>query len=980
MTQEISTRISDAIHYAFIDRDISQYDEEYTPRLLLNDPHQGQKLLSVIEHELQHCTEFAFSVAFITMGGLEGLLQTLDELRQKGIKGRVLTTDYQNFTEPRALEKLMDFGNLEIRFFQTSQNQGFHTKGYIFEEKDALKIIVGSSNLTSSALTVNKEWNMLFLSTHEGAVAQTIAQQFDQLWNDPATTVLTPLILDAYRRRYNETVRKGRTALQNVIEKTQTFVPNSMQQTFINSLNGLVIKKEKRALLLSATGTGKTYAAAFAMRDLVYPPRRVLFLVHREQIASQALKSFSKIFPKGKTLGLLSGNHKDITSDFLFATMQTMNKEESLKLFTPDAFDVIIIDEVHRAGSASYDRIMRHFTPKLWLGMTASPSRTDGFDIFNLFDHNIAHEISLKQALETDLLCPFHYFGVTDLDLGENDEDPELRDFNKLTSKARVQHILAKAKFYGHGAGRLKGLIFCSRNDEAQELAKLMRQEGIRCEALSGADSQEKREETIKRLVTEQDHDNVLDYILTVDIFNEGIDIPDINQIIMLRPTESPVIFVQQLGRGLRKTEHKDFLVVLDFIGNYRNNYMIPIALSSDRSYNKDNMRRIVATGNSVIAGPSTIHFDEIARKRIYDSIDRAKTNDTKLIREAYSNLKYKLGRIPTLKDFVENGTIDPIKIFDKFGSYYSFLTRYEADYKDKGKLSTQQELMLSWVSQKFAKGKREDELRLIEDLIIQAQTNLNRPFNAVSWINTIANRYGFQTSLLKTRCNAKQLKGDFNGLKLQDMAFIREISNDQFQLDSQFSRWIQTSELFVEHLKETITFGLHRNQLLYSKKYKDTDFVLYKKYTYEDVQRLLGWNRNMNAQNIGGYFYDKETKTLPVFINYVKEHDAIAYEDRFISRTELIALSKHPRSKDSPDADHMFKRTEEDQNNRIFLFVRKNKDDNEAKEFYFLGEMNAHGEPEEVTMPATQDKAFEIHYRLDEPVRNDIYEYITEG
>ena len=975
------SNIFSAIHHAFIDQDIECPNEAYAPRLIVNDSQSGQKLLSVIEHELQHCTEFAFSVAFITMSGLVGLLQTLDELRKRGIKGRILTTDYQNFTEPRALEKLLEFQNIEVRFFQTGTNLGFHTKGYLFDEGEALKIIIGSSNLTDHALTVNKEWNMLMVSSHKGAVASAISDEFNELWNHPASVELTPKIIETYRERYIQTQKQGRNVLREVIESSQSLVPNSMQQTFTNALNGLVIKKEKRALLVSATGTGKTYAAAFAMRDLVYPPERVLFLVHREQIAIQALKTFSKVFPKGKKLGLLSGNHKDIDADFVFATMQTVSKEDVLKLFTPETFDVIIIDEAHRAGSKSYsEKIMQYLKPKFWLGMTASPSRTDGFDIFSLFDHNIAHEISLKQALETDLLCPFHYFGVTDLDLGEKEDDPEYRDFNKLTSIVRVEHILSKAKYYGHGQGRLKGLIFCSRNDEAQELARLMRQKNIRCEALSGSDSQEKRLEAIDRLTGDDKDEQGLDYIITVDIFNEGVDIPDVNQIIMLRPTQSPVIFVQQLGRGLRKAENKDFLVVLDFIGNYRNNYMIPIALSSDRTYNKDNMRRIVATGNSIIAGPSTIHFDEIARKRIYDSIDRAKTNDTRLIREAYENLKFKLGRIPTLNDFVENGAIDPIKIFDKFGSYYSFLSKFEKNYEQKGSLTDNQVLMLKWVSQKFAKGKRQAELRLIEEAIIKAQSHNDQPFNFARWVNQIAQQYGFRTDVNRILCHTKQLLGEFNGSKEKDLAFIRRNINGDYELDSHFTYWIQNNSVFKENLMETLRFGLRRNQDNFCNLYKDTDFVLYEKYTYEDVQRLLGWNRNMNAQNIGGYFYDKDTKTLPVFINYVKEHDAIAYEDRFISPTELIALSKHPRSKSSPDADHMFKRTAEDRDNRIFLFVRKNKDDNEAKEFYFLGEINAHGEPEEVTMPATQDKAFEIQYRLEVPVRNDIYQYITEG
>ena len=981
MFQDTNNRISEAIHYSFIDKEFEHYDERYVSKLLINDSERGQKLLSVIERELLQCNEFAFSVAFIKVNGLAQLLEPLLQLRNHNIRGRILTTDYFYTTEPEALRKLLEYPNIEVRFFETNGKQpGFHTKGYIFNEPESVRIIVGSSNITGAALSTNKEWNMLFVTTHQGAIAQNVADEFNELWNHKLTVKLTEEVITRYEKKFEANKRAKVQSVDKVVESNRIYTPNSMQLKFINALNALVCKKESRALLLSATGTGKTFAAAFAMRDLVNKPNRILFLVHREQIANQAKETFEKIFRNEKTYGLLSGSQKDTSSDFLFATMQTMSKEDNLKQFSPDTFDVIIIDEAHRAGAKSYSEIiMKYFKPKLWLGMTASPSRTDGIDVFSLFDHNIAHEISLKQALEADLLCPFHYFGITDLDLGEKIEDPEFRDFNKLTSVARVEHVLEKARYYGLSTQRTKGLIFCSRNDEAKELARLMREKGVRCEALSGDDSQKKRETAIERLEAETG-DDILDYILTVDIFNEGVDIPKVNQIIMLRPTESPVIFVQQLGRGLRKAENKEYLLVLDFIGNYQNNYMIPVALSSDRTYNKDYMRRIVSTGNSVIAGESTIHFDEVARKRIYDSIDRAKTNDTKLIRQAYENLKFKLGRIPSLNDFVENGAIDPIKIFDKFGSYYAFLNKYEQGFEAKGQLNKDQELMLQWVSQKFAKGKRSDELHLITDLVARACNNLNTPFQTVKWINEIASRVGFKTNLNKINCQAKNLKGDFNSSKQAHLSFLHELPNGLFELDSRFVIWIQTNAYFKALLNETLSFGLSRNHDQYKSLYKDTDFVLYEKYTYEDVQRLLGWNRNMNAQNIGGYFYDKETKTLPVFINYEKADDAIAYEDRFISPSELIALSKHPRSKNSPDADHMFKRTEEDKDNRIFLFVRKNKDDHEAKEFYFLGEMNAHGEPEEVTMPATKDTAFEIHYKLDKPVRDDIYQYITEG
>ena len=442
-------------------------------------------------------------------------------------------------------------------------------------------------------------------------------------------------------------------------------------------------------------------------------------MVHREQIAKQAINSYRKVFGNKKSFGLLSGNVKDFEADYLFSTMQMMAKPEILARFGKDEFDIIVIDEVHRAGAESYQRIMEYFKPRFWLGMTASPERTDGFDIYNLFDHNIAYEIRLQQALEED--CPFHYFGITDLEINGEvfDDNSGLRNFANLVCDSRVDYILEKANYYGYSGERVKGLIFCSGKEEAKELSEKFNVRVYHTEFLCGDDSQQRREDCIDRLTSEVRND-YLDYIFTIDIFNEGVDIPEINQVIMLRPTESPVVFIQQLGRGLRKAENKDYVVILDFIGNYMNNFMIPLALSGDRSYNKDNMRKYVAGGTRIIPGSSSIHFDEISRKRIYASIDLARTNDMKLIRESYQNLKYKLGHIPTIWDFSDHGAIDITKIFEKCGSYYSFLVKYEKDYKVR--LSSEEESIIEYLSRKVVKGKRIHELEILKNLFRQEE------------------------------------------------------------------------------------------------------------------------------------------------------------------------------------------------------------------------------------------------------------------
>ena len=964
--------ISSGLDTAFINSAINS-NLAYRPEFVSNDYTQGKKVYVAIERELRHCDAFYISVAFITEGGLAPLKQVLAELRDKGIPGKILTTSYLTFTEPKALKTLADLSNVEVRVYDSTDEgaSGFHTKGYIFKEEEIYRFIVGSSNMTASAFSVNKEWNTKLVSTSDGELLKQMMTEFEALWNSEHTYAVEDFIED-YEVRYKliKEQKKNAAKEQTVDLQAYKLKPNKMQARFVNNFRNLLESNEHRGLLVSSCGSGKTYASAFALRET--RQKKVLFLVHREQIAKQALKSYKRVFGSNRTYGLLSGTEKNFTQDYIFSTMQTMAKDEIMQKFLPDHFDTIVVDEVHRAGANSYQKIMSYFKPNFYLGMTASPERMDGFDIFALFDHNIAYEIRLQQALEQNLLCPFHYYGITDLIIdGETINEKE--DFNQLTCSARVDHILKQANYYGYNGDRVKGLIFVSRRDEGKELSRLFNERGLRTLFLSGDDSQEKRESAIERL-EQDDYESGLDYIFSVDIMNEGIDAPRVNQVIMLRPTQSPVIFVQQLGRGLRKADNKEYVVILDFIGNYTNNFMIPIALSGDRSYNKDSIRRYVSEGTRVIPGESTIHFDAISRERIYHSIDQARTNDVKLLRESFDNLRYRLGRIPTVLDFKEYGSIDVRKFFEKFGSYYAFLKKYYSDDYSVC-LNTHEELIIEFLSKKVTNMKRIHELLVLKHLINQNQRILAYMEKLLPEQYKVTYSKVVEESVIRNLTN--EFAKEEERKKYASCVLIKKV-DEGYELHPEFRALLMRDPEFSKMVKELIEYGIETIEDKYAQPYKDTNFQLYQKYTYEDVCRLLNWKKNLNAQNIGGYFYDTTTKTLPVFINYDKTEDAIAYEDRFVSQQNLIALSKHPRKVDSSDADHFYKRTVEDRDNRIFLFVRKNKNDKEAKEFYFLGEIFAKGSPIPIKMEKTKDDAFEINYTLDVPVRDDIYEYMT--
>ena len=987
----IQKDLAGSVYSGFIDEE-SLSLEEYRPKLLVNDYVSGQKVLTNIMKELNNCDEFFFSVAFITQSGVTVLLNTLKELEERNIRGKVVASQYLNFTNPKALEKLLQFKNIELRMVVDGN---LHAKGYIFKKQEHYTFIVGSSNLTQEALTSNKEWNIKVSSMEKGSLIKETLREFERTFE--SADRVTPKWIETYQEIYQANrlpfqqkqeaprpyvavdfdtksmVAETQGSYITKVDALSRVMPNKMQVSALSGIERVRSQGENKALLISATGTGKTYLAAFDIRK--YQPGRCLFIVHRERILDQSIESFKKVMGSFIDVGKLCGGHKETGAKYLFSTVQTISKDDILMSFSPEEFDYIVVDETHRAGAESYQKILRHFRPKFLLGMTATPERTDEYNIYKDYDYNIAYEIRLQQAMEEDMLSPFHYFGVAELSVdGKLLEDNT--EFKYLISQERVRHIIEKIGFYGYYGERVKGLIFCSTNAEAEELSGQFNAKGFRTVALSGKDSQEKRDEAIDRL--EQDEqENALDYIFSVDIFNEGIDIPTINQIVMLRPTQSAIIFVQQLGRGLRKHPRKEYVVVVDFIGNYKNNFLIPMALSGDRSFNKDTVRRYVLEGTRVIPGCSTIHFEAISRKKIFEAIDNANFNDIKLIKESYENLKYQLGRIPTLKDFEEYGAIDVIRIFDNgtLGSYHKFLKKYEKEYKLS--FSEEQEEILEFVSKKLASGKRVHELLLLkkmmvakDDLISVMEETLMAEYGIEAKEKTVVSVVNVLTANFTT--------GSAKGTYANCVFLDKTEGKSEYKISAKYEKMLQ-DEAFRKTLEDLLDFGLERNQKYYGKPYNGTSFHLYQKYTYEDVCRLLEWEKAEVALNIGGYKFDKKTKTYPVFINYEKSediNDTINYEDKFLSPSELIAISKSNRTPESEDVVQAYQA--EENGVEMTLFVRKNKDDKISKEFYFLGKIRAVGSPKPFKMKNTDTNAVEIQYRLDVPVKEELYDYIT--
>lgn len=959
--------IQSGLSTAFLDKNISS-NVLYRPQFISNDYKNGRKVLSTIEDELLHCDSFLISVAFITMGGITPLLQTLRTLEDKGIHGKILTTDYLAFSDPKALDKLATFSNIELKMYLVPDSKnGFHTKGYIFQSNEIYKILIGSSNMTNTALTTNREWNTKIVSTKSGEFVSEMLDEFEELWNHPNTYSYNAFI-GAYRVHYEE--YKKVKPKEDIKLPSKQLIPNSMQQAFISNLRKLRNENESKSLLISATGTGKTYASAFALQD--QNPKKALFLVHREQIAKQALQSYRNVFGDTKTFGLLSGNSKDTDVDCLFATMQTMSKKEVYSSFAPDTFDTIIIDEAHRIGAKSYQEIMDYFNPKFWLGMSASPERTDDFDVYAAFDHNIAYEIRLQQALEENLLCPFHYFGITDFLTNGNETD--FTDFNYLTSNQRVDYIIEQTNYYGYSGERVKGLMFCSSKKEAAALSERLNLRGYRTIALSGEDSQEKREDAIDRLVSDTRSD-YLQYILTVDIFNEGVDIPEINQVVLLRPTQSPIVFVQQLGRGLRKSKDKEYVVILDFIGNYKNNFMIPIALSGDRSYNKDNIRRYVLEGERIIPGSSTIHFDEISKKQIFASIDKLSGIKT-FIKESYKNLKYKLNRTPLLMDFLSNHEVDPLVILKEYKTYYKLLESIDASSIEKP-LNDKELTVLEYYSSIIANSRRPIEAELLNQII-----NLYtiEPFDLLNQINS---KYNTQFNMNHLNSALSNITGNFikTSAEKDKNTLLNSVilhNDDKLSISNDFKN-ILTNTQFKEYIQDLIDVCIEKNKSLRNKKKDTFGFIMYEKYSRRDVCQLLNHIKDDASTMYGMKQLNKNTC---IFVTYHKA-DGINgaeyldgkpnYSDSFMDSQTFMWNSKIGNG---PESKYMKEFTSGETKR---LFVKKS--DGEGTDFYYTGTFeidNIKGTTKKNNKGVLQPIC-DVTLKMNESIREDIFDYLQQ-
>ena len=961
-----------SLNTGFIDKSIISHDD-LLPDILVNDQENNRKVLTTINRELLECDEFWISAAFLTMGGFASIVNTLIELESRNIKGKVLVSQYLNFTHPNALTELSKFSNLELKI---SDTDNFHSKGYVFKRGHLYNLIIGSSNLTAEALSVNKEWNLKVSAHRDSKIVDLFFKEFHSSYNKAIK--VTDDYIDHYRHIYNQKALSEKIVNNAVLEKYQIlFQPNKMQKIALKKIEHLRELGINKAILISATGTGKTLLSAFDVKT--FSPKKFLFVVHRENIARKSMSEYKKVFGRELNCGVYIGSDRDTSSDFIFSTIQTISKDNHLEKFNRDHFDYIVIDETHRAGAESYKKIINYFTPKFLLGMTATPDRTDGFDIFTHFDHNIAYEIRLKEALSENMLCPFHYYGVTDIKVdGEVIDDKA--NFNMLTKDERVDNIIKKIKLYGTYDGVTRGLIFCSRKAEAHSLSLKFNERRFKTISLTGESSESDRIDAIYRLETDN-NDERIDYIFTVDIFNEGIDIPKINQVIMLRPTQSSIIFVQQLGRGLRKVDGKEYLTVIDFIGNYNNNYLIPIALYGDKSYNKDTIRKLIVTGNEMIPGSSTVNFDRISRERIFNSIDNTNLQTKRELQRDYKLLKFKLGRVPQMIDFVNHNERDPYAFVSYSKSYFNFVE----DFGDlsENSIDDSQKGLLEIFSEHINNSKRIEESLLINELFH------NERIDIFSLKEKIYDTFGYKPDQKTIKSAIHNVNLKFNTLNQNNKMitynekFGQEIliyENDEIKLSNYFSNKL-SNEIFRTYLIDSTEYSIGKFKRQFKADAYFDGFILYRKYSRRDVFRILCYEKEPVYLNVGGYFLSSDKSNCPIFVNYEKHEDISSttkYKDKFLDNYTFQWMSKSNRTLNSPEIILMRNNDEL----RLPLFIKKSND--EGQDFYYIGDVKPIKDSF-VQESMSNDKGgsvsvVELRFSLVNPVEKSLYNYITEN
>ncbi len=862
--------------------------------------------LEKIKKSLKACRSFRFSVSFIKKAGLVLIERELEDALQRGAQGKIITSTYQNFTDIPSLQTILEWTRKYQNFdchldFECFGENGFHSKGYLFEYEDEVEIIVGSSNITRFALLKNIEWNISLISKESISSYEEAIAEFDGLWEQ--TLKLSDDLIDRYRLRLDYALEKW--DMDYINPDALAVNPNSMQRRALKEIRRYRDTGVNKALVISATGSGKTYLAAFDARN--FGASRLLYVVHRDMILQDARTTFMNVFGSEKTYGLYTGKNSDLHCDFIFASTAMLARH--LTEFDPNEFDYIVYDEVHHIVADSGKKIFNYFKPEFMLGLTATPERMDNKDIFGLFDQNIPFELRLRDAILNDLVVPFHYYGIR-TQLADYKDQDRMKVAKEIAKLENGEYISSQIEKYRLENKKLKCLAFCTNIQHCKLMAEEFTEIGYHAIALTGVNDLGQR---IKAFMNLQDDTDPLEIICAVDILNEGIDIPEVNMVLFLRPTESQTIFIQQLGRGLRKYPGKEYVTVLDFIGNnYERSVQIALALGSlgKTTYTeKAYLKAMIRSDFTSIGIPGVeIKIDDLSKEEIIYFIDKMNFNRSDFLKKDYENFKtyIQCDTYPSHMDYLDYDISPDLIRFlkahmksSKNRSYYSFLRKIgeeniPAFSDDEVKLLDQLEDMLPIV--------RPEEYLIVEQILKTGSVDIEEIHNN------------------NPKTTIRSLEYAKNFLKRNGI-----LGNQKVHFDN-------ASDDYKYYLKDTINYGLTR----YMNEFGDFEgkYKLYGNYYKEQVAMVMLKEGIMDLRIIGTYYDPKNPGDTYVFVG-LKKDDAgkLNYKDKFISPSLFQWESKTNTTTDNPEGKKLTA------TKTVHLFVRKiEKEDGVSLPFTYFG------------------------------------------
>ena len=965
--------------------------------LIINEKAKFRNFFIYLKQELLNCKKFYFIVSFIRYSGIQLLIRTLDELEKQGIQGEIITSVYLNITDSKALQKLLSYKNIKVKIYNNS-SESFHTKAYLFEKEKYHSVVIGSSNISQSALYSAEEWNVKLTDSSFFNIYEKSLNQFEKLWHSNEAIELTQDFIDEYEK-YKKSVNVQNTFdyRKTKIEQENEFVPNSMQKRVLGKLKETRENGNKKGLVISATGTGKTYLAAmdikqffeinsnaenklFEINDKKSKTSNIkfLFIAHREELLENAINVFSKILKIDKNeFGRIYGGLKEIDKSIIFASIQSLRN--CYNEFKPSFFDYVIVDEFHHSMSDSYLKILSYFNPKFLLGLTATPKRMDGKDILSLCDYNIVDKIGIKEALEEDLIVPFHYFGVNDYTINYDNIPYKNGKYNEkillenLLLNTRTDYIVEKINKFGFDGDELSAVAFCQNIEHAFFMKEEFSKKGYKSAVITANTSSNERSEILEKFKNKK-----IEILCVVDILNEGIDIPTINLLLFLRPTMSSTIFIQQIGRGLRKAKNKDFVTIIDFIGNHKKDYLLINYFSSEVD-NKDTLftkkeKIINEIKNQFSNIPKScyVELDRICQNRIIEKIEKINFSSKNILKEMYLDYKAEIGK--SEDEFLQIADFDTnIELFQelclKMHSFYNAQLQFEdskifKNENEKNPLNTTEIEFLEYLEKKITLV--EPFSFLIIDYLATGKEYINNSDLLNKYKGFFDIKRNFEKHYLLNRIFEELVEDEILEKNLYGYKFSKKyknlFSNKKLNEKNNMKSQQKENKLnFINRLKQLIHLGLNefkRNDL---DEFNENILISYKEYKRVELQILLDSKVPKGSWRAG---YANTDKDICLFATIDKTHifqENLKYDNSLFA-DDIIQWISQPKTSHNSSVGQMFIHHKE-KGFKVHIFIRKYAfmNGNKTNPFIYLGNAQYYS--------SQGDKPMKILWKLDKKI-----------